>query len=399
MKLAVIYTGSLPNTYANSINTVKHADAFYSLGHDVTIFQISSVRNPSRHIHRFYDINPSIKIIGVRETKFFDKKSFFPTVIHRLLDIITIHRIRYINDAQKKIAKLISDNDFDLVYARSFRAPYYLVKYGVNTIIETHAPKVKNPQLKRLLKLSKNKYFKGISTISQILKDNFVKYGVPPEKNLVQEDAVDIKKFDDIHSSKEELRKELKLPDDKIIITYSGSLKSGKGIKHLIDVAARFKHNKDIIFLMIGGPDENIQTYKNYANEKAAENIIFKGFIYQKEIPGYLKTSDILIMLYSKHEKKTVMDMNTTSPIKLFEYCAAKVPIIASSVPTISKVITHNIHALMQEPDDIDAVKNNILRLLSEKELRQELTTNAYKIAEENTYRKRCEKILEEWQI
>ena len=60
-----------------------------------------------------------------------------------------------------------------------------------------------------VLKLSNSEYFKGIVTIHQKLKDNFVRLGVPEKKILIQEDAVDLEIFDQISDDAEKNRNNL----------------------------------------------------------------------------------------------------------------------------------------------------------------------------------------------
>jgi len=88
------------------------------------------------------------------------------------------------------------------------------------------------------------------------------------------------------------------------------------------------------------------------------------------------------------------MDINTTSPSKLFEYMAAKKPIISSNIPTIKKVVQHKRDALSAKPGDIDEIVEFIELLLSSKDFAKILARNAYEKAKKHTYIKRCEEIL-----
>lgn len=393
MKIAVIYSADLPNTYANSINTMKHANAFLQLGHDVTVFYVSINKINSSNIHDFYDISEKIKFIAFPENLFFSRKGKFWKKIHSIADMITNDRVRYIFDSQKKIADYIIKGNFDFVYARNFRASYHIIKQKIPIIVETHAPNTQNPQLRKLLSLSKYQNFK-ISTISEILKHNFVEAGMPHRSIIVNEDAVDFEKFTNIKQNKTELRELLNLPVNKKIICYSGSLKPGKGIKSLIETANQLKQSSDIVFLIVGGNNIEVSKFKKISDNFRLKNIIFTGFVKQSKIPMYLKSADILIMLYSYFEKKTVMDLNTTSPIKLFEYMASKKPIIISRIPTIEKIVKHNKHVIMQEPDNINETKNNILKLINSKVTQEKIAQNAFELAKKYTYINRCKNIL-----
>jgi len=391
MKIAVIYSQDLPNTYANSINTLKHADAFHCLGHEVTVFYISLKKN--NNLHEFYDISKEINFKVFKENFFFSLTGKFWKKIQTTFDLLTNTGIRDVFDTQKKIADFIIQNNFDFVYARNFRASYYIIKSGIPIVVETHTANLKNRQMEKILGLNSYTNFK-ISTINEILKQNFINYGMLKENIIVQEDAVDISKFKKLKQSKTELRKQLNLPVNKKIITYSGSLRSGKGLNSLFLVSEKMKENEDILFLIIGGANSEKQEYEKQAKEKALYNILFTGFVLQDKIPFYLKASDILIMLYSNLEKNRIMDINTTSPIKLFEYMASQTPIIASNIPTVAKIIEHKKHALMPKTDDIAEIKKSILTLLANKELRQLLTKNAFELAKKHTYTKRCKNLI-----
>ncbi len=392
MKIAIIYSGDLPNNFANSINTIKHADAFCKLKHSVTVFYINK-KNKNGNLHRFYDISKKVKFHAFKENLFFSLEGKFWKKIHFVIDLITNYKIRYLFDIQKKIAQYIIKNNFDFVYARNFRTSYYIIKSGIPIVVETHAPNVKNPELKKILALNNYENFK-ISTISEILKQNFVKQGMFKKNIIVQEDAVDISKFENIKQSKAELREILKLQQDKKIITYSGSLRKGKGINSLLKIAKELENEKNIIFLIVGGPEKEKIFYQKKVQKLNLSNILFTGFVLQNKIPLYLKASDILIMLYSFTEKNTVMDLNTTSPIKLFEYMASKKPIVVSKIPTIAKIIEHNKHALMIKPDDILEIKENVLLLLNNKDLQNRIANNAFELAKNHTYIKRCKNLL-----
>jgi glycosyltransferase involved in cell wall biosynthesis len=63
------------------------------------------------------------------------------------------------------------------------------------------------------------------------------------------------------------------------------------------------------------------------------------------------------------------MDIKTTSPVKLFEYAACKIPIIVSNIPAVAKITENRKHALMPEPDNIKEIKENIISLLGNTDL------------------------------
>jgi len=239
------------------------------------------------------------------------------------------------------------------------------------------------------LLLRSSKYFKGFITVYKILKDGFVRYGVAEKKVLVHEDAVELRKFDSITNNKQILRKILKFPLNKTIIIYSGSLGEGKGIKTILD-SSKILNNGDIIFIIIGGRTDEIKYWKKYVHQNnIMANVKFISFRENREIPIYLKSADILLAPYSLNSRI----IKWISPIKLFEYMASKVPIIASDVKRLREICNNN-ECLFFKVDDAKDLSIKINKLIENKELQEILVQNAYKKVKNYTYKKRCKEIL-----
>ena len=202
MKIAVISSGNIPSQWAHSLNTMKHAEGFFKLGYNVEILTVERLLEKKLKLQKnvldFYDINHNIKIVYFK-----DNPLFYFNLIATLNNFfknlkILIPKIQNFYDPEEHMSNYCKKHNFDLAYCRSYRATYHNLIKKIPSILETHTPFVKTPNLKRVLNISKNKYFKGLITISDILKKKFINEGVPKEKILVLEDAVDLKKFEAI---------------------------------------------------------------------------------------------------------------------------------------------------------------------------------------------------------
>lgn len=397
MKIAVISSGDIPSQWAHSINTMKHAQGFYKLGYNVEVLTVerfleTEMKYKLKNIQEFYDINQKIKIKYFKENLllYFKNFSLFRHFLIKLYKFVP--NIKNFLDPEKKISNYCKKNKIDITYCRAYRATYYNIINKIPTILETHTPFVKKPDLQNIIKLSKSKYFIGLITISNILKNKFIHQGVPKEKILVLEDAVDLEKFDNITKSKEELRRDLGLPLNKKIVMYCGSLKPGKGIESILKTAMNFDQN--VQFFIVGGNPKEKKYWKKKSEKFKIKNIIFVGFVKHKLIPKYLKSADILFMPYDTNERNYIMDINTTSPIKLFEYMASKRPIVSLKIPTIKKIVRDKREAYLAKTDKIDDYCELIRTLLGDESLAKKLADNAYKRVKDYTYKNRCKKIL-----
>lgn len=430
MKISIASSGDIPSQWAHSINLVKHAQGFYDLGHQVKIHTVKRLYEDFmefkiKDIHRLYGINTKIKIEFFRDNSFFYFNDIIPKTLKFLFKIIDLdilsknvvdpeRRIEkknqnqipqlkkifqklktnfYISsniDPEKKISDTCKRNQIDLCYSRAYRTIYYNIQNKIPSVLETHEAHIWKPHVQLVLKLSNSKYFKGIVTISDILKDEFIEAGMPEEKILVLEDAVDLPRYDSIKRSKANLRELLGLPKNKVIIMYTGRLNKGRGIETIID-AASILGDKNLFFLIIGGYTEEINYWRKYKLKKNNQfNLKFLGFIQNNKIPFYHKAADVLLAPYSSK----CITVEWMSPIKIFEYMASKVPIITSDVKRVMEICNNGESLFFKESDPINLAET-IEKLVNSENLRYSLIEKAYKTAKNYTYRKRCHKILD----
>ncbi len=393
MKIALI-KNKIPFPCANVINTLKHAQALYNLGNNIEVLAVERIieeiwRLKLKDVHFFYDLDSNIKIKYFRGNflYFFNNFKFLGPALKLLKKIPKVNGYM---DPELQISNYCIKNEIDLAYSRGTPyAAYNNIMNKIPTIIETHFYHY-FPALKRVLELSKNKYFLGVVTISNILKQSLMKQRVPEEKILVLDDAVELKKFNTINLKKSKLKKMLNFPLHKNIILYTGNLGPGRGIDTIIS-SLKFLDEKEYCFYIIGGDPFWFKYWKKYIKKRRIKaDIKFLGFTSIRNIPYYIKAADILIAPYTKD----CYTINWMSPVKLFEYMASKVPIIASNVQRIKEICSNN-ECLFFKAGDSRDLSEKIKILINDRELQEKLTKNAIKKAEKHTYIKRSQKILE----
>lgn len=435
MKIYIASAGRIPSEYADSINTVKHGQGFYELGHKVKICSVKRFfefmnKRKIKNIHKFYGISPKINFKFFNDKSFFffnDIFSLFSNYLNRISwinnkvleefldperkmgeigDIKKIPRTKYKFqnlrksfylshniDPERKISNFLMKSKIDFCYSRAYRVIFYNIHNKIPSVLECHESHIWKPELQLILKLANNKFFKGIVTISDILKDRFINGGFPEEKIFVHEDVVDLERFDRIKLKKKKLRRILNIPLDKKIVLYCGSLKSGKGINEILKTAKNF--NDKLIFYIIGGRPTEIKYWNKKSKEINVNNVVFKGFIHNHYVPYFMKSADILFMPYDLKENYMTMDINTTSPLKIFEYMASKRPIVSSKIPAIEKIVSNGEEALLAEPNDIKQLANYISLLINNPKKSKKISQKAYKKVKNYTYKKRCYRIIQ----
>lgn len=129
-------------------------------------------------------------------------------------------------------------------------------------------------------------------------------------------------------------------------VGYTGHLYNGRGIDIILGLAAK---NPDVGFHLVGGTDSDIQYWKQESN---TNNVHFYGHQPNSLISSYLDLFDALLAPYQKVVNVSGGGGNTVeymSPLKIFEYMAARKPIICSNLPVLGEVLNQNNALLVNE--------------------------------------------------
>lgn len=205
-------------------------------------------------------------------------------------------------------------------------------------------------------------------------------YGVPPERVLVAPDAV------------AEVPTELPpRPADARRVVYAGQLYPWKGVSTLIRALTLVP---EVRLKIVGGmspDDEHGSALRQLAVEQGvAERIEFTGLLPHRQVAGAIAGAAAAVLPLPDNP----MSRYFTSPLKLFEYMAAGLPIVASDLPALREVLQHERNALLAPPDDPAGLADALRRLLSEPALAERLRRQAHADVAGRTWSARAASIL-----
>lgn len=162
-------------------------------------------------------------------------------------------------------------------------------------------------------------------------------------------------------------------------ITYLGGFEKFRGLDLLIDSFKQIKKQNNVKLLLIGGgPDFNF--IKNYA--KNDPDINFTGYVGHNKAISFCKGSDILVM-----PSRNVPASHAISSIKCFEYIACEVPILVTDSGEHAYWIKKFCAGLIVK-DNIEGIKEGILKLIKNEELYNKIKENCKKNKSEIDYKK-----------
>ncbi len=224
----------------------------------------------------------------------------------------------------------------------------------------------------------------GVIAISHALKaDLIARLGVAADKVLVAADGISAARLASPPLSKEEARKTVNVPRSfKKLVVYSGSSKPGKGAELFVQAAALAL--PDVLFLFVGDRGEA------ETNQPAPANLYCTGRVDPSQVPLYQAAADVLVLPNVAQGSIHAY----TSPLKLFEYMAAKRPIVASELAVLREVLTNEDNCLLVSAANPTALVNAVQRLLQDEALADRLATRAYAQVRQYTWEKRAQNIL-----
>ncbi|MEE9542884.1 MAG: glycosyltransferase, partial [Thermodesulfobacteriota bacterium] len=168
--------------------------------------------------------------------------------------------------------------------------------------------------------------------------------GLDTEKVTVVSNGIDIDGFDvkkDFEPGS--VRKELKIAEDRPVITVVARLEPQKGHKYLLDAAVSvIKRHPEAVFLFVGDGALRGELEALAIRLGVSENVIFAGF--RKDIAHILSESTIFVL----------PSLWEGLPLVAIEASAAGLPVVATSVDGTPEVILDMETGLLVEPKKVE---------------------------------------------
>lgn len=363
MKLVYIANIRLPTEKAHGIQIMKMCEALGGEGLSVELLVPRRINDLPEDPFDFYGVKRNFKITRIPCLDLVNFGVFRIGFLMATLSFFLFARF------------YLYFRSYDVIYSREPLASLFFRNY----ILELHSwPRQSNLLLSRP---------KKIMALTSFLKDDLRKLGIPEAKITVVPDAVDLAEFD-LAVSKEGARQKLNLPLNKTIILYTGSFLfySWKGVDTLLEAG---KLLADYLFVLVGGHPWEIKKLKD---SSLPPNVLLLPYQKYDSMPYYLKSADVLVIPNKRGEN---ISEKYTSPLKLFEYMAAKRPIVSSDLPSLKEVLTDN-EAVFFEAGNVHDLIRAIKEINGNSELSERLAFNAFRKVKNYTWKERAKKVLKE---
>jgi glycosyltransferase involved in cell wall biosynthesis len=354
----------IPSRRASSIQVMKMCEAFTQVGHTVTLVAKRGddglVRGSDDFA--FYGVTPRFETIKL------------PRPVRRGGDIVYVLNLWV----------LVRRTHADLVYSRHLAGALFAARRGLPVVYEAHGVPSGGLQRRMMRALTASAHLSRIVAISRSLAGDLLSagLGVDEARLLVAHDAATPQSH---HAA-------VRLGPGPHI-GYVGNLYPGKGAELVVAVARRLPEYR---FHIVGGTPADL---RRRGLSDLPANLELHGFVPPGALAGLYAAFDVLLL---PPQRLVVGATGRTdisrwmSPLKVFEYMAARRPIVASDLPVLQEVLVDRKNALLVPPDDVDAWVESIRMLIERPDLARDLATAAFDgFMREHTYRARAARVLE----
>lgn len=159
---------------------------------------------------------------------------------------------------------------------------------------------------------------------------------------------------------------------DKFKIFFFGTYIPLQGVEYIIKAAKILEGQSDIVLTLIGSGQEK-KKVENLAKEIRLKNVIFRGMVALENLRQEMADSDVCLGIFGTSPKTSLV-----IPNKIYEAVALRKPVITADTEAVRELFDEN-EILFVPKADARAIANAVIKLKSDKILREKLAANAYK--------------------
>lgn len=255
-----------------------------------------------------------------------------------------------------------------LAFARH-RGAAYLVE--MNSPMANEAAKFRDAGLNALALRVESETLRGagaVMTVSEELRQYVInKVGVSADRVVTVPNGVELELFSQRHD-RIAARDQARVPQDAVVFGFVGSLKGWHGVDVLLKAFGDVLKQIPTAHLLVVGEGRSMQSLRAVSEEHGVSNCVtWLGGVEHTSIPRILAAVDVAVAPYLP------LETFYFSPLKLYEYMAAGLCVIASRAGQISELIDDGHNGLLVHAGDVGSLTEAMIRVGRDAALRARL--------------------------
>jgi glycosyltransferase involved in cell wall biosynthesis len=226
--------------------------------------------------------------------------------------------------------------------------------------------------------------YEVVISVSDDLHRRCRELGVPPDRSILIENGIDTRQFARSRR-REEAKRGLGIPEERLVIGAIGRLSEEKGFDLLIQAVDRLLLSGLDVELFIAGEGDQ--------HDRLAAMIRALGREDRIHLAGFVSEP---IALYEALDVFALSSLREGLPNVVLEAMAMEVPVVATRVAGVPRLIEHEENGLLVDVGDTDQLGSTIARLLADGALRDRLGEAGRRTVESRfSFERRMERIGE----
>lgn len=220
---------------------------------------------------------------------FFDDSTVIPEEFVKSVGghYFVVPHVKHLGKFKKAFTKILTENKYDIIHSHVNTLSVFVLKVAKkcgyqNRIAHSHSQSNKKEHLRNFIKNILKKFSKKYATVYLACGENAGRYQYGDKtfdegKVHVLKNAIDVKRFTFNQKDRDEIRQELGVADNEILVGTLGRLCSQKNQEYILKMA---KECPEIKFVIVGGgPLEN--ELKQFIADNNIKNVILYGISHQ----------------------------------------------------------------------------------------------------------------------
>ncbi|MCG9893728.1 MAG: glycosyltransferase family 4 protein [Thermosynechococcaceae cyanobacterium MS004] len=289
---------------------------------------------------------------------------------------------------------------FDLIYERyslwSFTAMEYAQTFGIPGILEVNAPLIEeqaqhrqliHPQKARQVAQRVFAAAAVLVAVSEGVADYLKTYPQALGRVEVVPNGVNAARFQRQQPIANSDLRDL----EPFTVGFVGTMKGWHGLPTLIKAFTQLRHScPQARLLMVGDGPARPALQDSLEQQGVGQAVDWSGKVSPDAIPPLLAKMDVAVAPYP------ALEQFYFSPLKVYEYMAAGLPVVASDVGQLREVIQSGVNGLLCPAGDAAALTQSLVVLQQQPALRQRLGQAAQDtILAQHTWHQRVAQILD----